>query len=131
MHGEYNHDTNDQNDYTDVHDATPKTHDDYKHSEKHHTAIDLHFLCLTILAFFMVELITKVAVMRGEFVQHKLEIFDAFVIIISFFVEVIPLFLESMVSLVVLEFVILLRLWRIVRVLNGRYNAWFVLLTLI
>ncbi|XP_057308502.1 voltage-gated hydrogen channel 1-like isoform X2 [Hydractinia symbiolongicarpus] len=76
----------------------------------------LHFTSLTILSFFMVEIITKIFAMGKEFLHHKFEIFDAVIVTVSFLLDV---FLSSGGLKDGVEFLILLRLWRITRIING------------
>ena len=78
----------------------------------------LHYMSLTILSIFMVELFFKLIALGKEFFHHKLEIFDAFVIISSFILDIISLVYEE--AFAALELLVLLRLWRIVRVVNGK-----------
>ncbi len=73
---------------------------------------------MSILSFFVLEVIVKIIVMPRIFLKHKLEILDAIVIILSFSLNVYLLFrkddLESVVGLFAL-----LRLWRIWEIING------------
>ena len=80
----------------------------------------LHYMSLTILSIFMVELIFKIGVLQKEFFHHKLEIFDAFVIVSSFALDIVSLVYEE--AFAALELLVLLRLWRIVRVVNGEFD---------
>ena len=79
----------------------------------------LHYMSLTILSIFMVELFFKLIALGKEFFHHKLEIFDAFVIVSSFILDIISLVYEE--AFAALELLVLLRLWRIVRVVNGKF----------
>ena len=59
----------------------------------------------------------KMGVFQKEFVHLKLEIFDGFVIVISFILDIVTLLFEE--AFVAMELIVLLRLWRIIRVING------------
>ena len=66
----------------------------------------------------MLELTFKLIALRMEFFHHKLEVFDAIVIVTSFILDIVVLVYEE--ELVALELLVILRLWRIVRVVNGK-----------
>ncbi|KAF7240837.1 Voltage-gated hydrogen channel 1 [Varanus komodoensis] len=76
-----------------------------------------HYLSLSILSLFLVELGFKLFVFRLEFFHHKFEVLDAVVIIISFVLDVVLLFREH--EFEALGLLILLRLWRVARIING------------
>ncbi|KAL4223640.1 Voltage-gated hydrogen channel 1 [Mactra antiquata] len=77
----------------------------------------LHYASISILGLFLIETIARVAIFRLEFFKHKLECFDAVVVIVSFVLDVIFRDKEGIESGVGL--LILLRLWRVTRILNG------------
>ncbi|KAK3576548.1 hypothetical protein CHS0354_011225 [Potamilus streckersoni] len=85
-----------------------------EHSEVPHI---LHYTSIGILGLFIIELIVRLYAVRLEFFRHKIEIFDAIIIIVSFVLDIVfrnatgP---ESGTGLL-----IVLRLWRVVRILNG------------
>ncbi|KAM4732975.1 voltage-gated hydrogen channel 1 isoform 1-T2 [Anableps anableps] len=76
-----------------------------------------HYLSLALLTFFMVELAGKLFVFRLEFFYHKFEVFDAVVVVISFVLDIVFIFHEDAFDGVGL--LILLRLWRVARIVNG------------
>ncbi|KAF1424986.1 Voltage-gated hydrogen channel 1, partial [Spheniscus humboldti] len=76
-----------------------------------------HYLSLSILTIFLVEVGFKVFVYRREFFHHKFEVLDGIVVIVSFILDVIVIFREHEFEAVGL--LILLRLWRVARVING------------
>ncbi|KAM4555913.1 voltage-gated hydrogen channel 1 [Odontesthes bonariensis] len=76
-----------------------------------------HYLSLAILTFFMVELSGKLFAYQMEFFQHKFEVFDGVVVVVSFVLDVVFLFHEDAFDGTGL--LILLRLWRVARIVNG------------
>ncbi|KAJ8286442.1 hypothetical protein GJAV_G00039300 [Gymnothorax javanicus] len=76
-----------------------------------------HYLSLSLLTFFMVELAGKLYAYRLEFFQHKFEVFDAVVVVVSFVLDIVYLSSEDAFDGVGL--LILLRLWRVARIING------------
>lgn len=65
----------------------------------------------------MVELVGKLYAYRMEFFEHKFEVFDAVVVVISFVLDIVFIFHEDVSDGVGL--LILLRLWRVARIING------------
>ena len=78
-------------------------------------------MSLAILTFFMMEIFFKIFVFRLEFFHHKFEILDAIVVVISFILDIVLLFREH--EFEALGLLILLRLWRVARIINGRSPA--------
>ncbi|XP_036591126.1 voltage-gated hydrogen channel 1-like [Trichosurus vulpecula] len=76
-----------------------------------------HSLSITILTFFMMEIALKLYVFHKEFFYHKFEILDVVVVIVSFALDVTILFKEH--DFEALGLLILLRLWRVARIMNG------------
>ncbi|XP_059202547.1 voltage-gated hydrogen channel 1 [Centropristis striata] len=76
-----------------------------------------HYLSLALLTFFMVELAGKLFAYRLEFFQHKFEVFDGVVVVLSFILDIVFIFHEDAFDGVGL--LILLRLWRVARIING------------
>lgn len=76
-----------------------------------------HYLSLALLTFFMVELFGKLYAYRLEFFQHKFEVFDGLVVMVSFVLDIVVLFLEEAFD--GMGLLILLRLWRVARIING------------
>lgn len=63
----------------------------------------------------------KVFVYGREFFHHKFEVLDGVVVIVSFILDLVLLFREHEFEAVGL--LILLRLWRVARIINGRRAA--------
>lgn len=76
-----------------------------------------HYLSLSILTIFLVEVGFKVFVYRWEFFHHKFEVLDGIVVIVSFILDIVLIFQEHEFEAVGL--LILLRLWRVARIING------------
>ncbi|NXV45347.1 HVCN1 protein, partial [Uria aalge] len=76
-----------------------------------------HYLSLSILTIFLVEVGFKVFVYRREFFHHKFEVLDGVVVVVSFILDIVLLFREHEFEAVGL--LILLRLWRVARIING------------
>ncbi|KAJ6656599.1 hypothetical protein lerEdw1_003486 [Lerista edwardsae] len=76
-----------------------------------------HYLSLSILTLFLVEVSFKLFVYRREFFHHKFEVLDAVVVIVSFVLDIVLLFREH--EFEALGLLILLRLWRVARIING------------
>lgn len=77
----------------------------------------LHYLSLALLTFFMGELVGKIYAYRAEFFHHKFEVFDGVIVVLSFVLDLVFLFREDAFDAVGL--LILLRLWRVARIING------------
>ncbi|NXV21223.1 HVCN1 protein, partial [Cepphus grylle] len=76
-----------------------------------------HYLSLSILTIFLVEVGFKVFVYRREFFHHKFEVLDGIVVVVSFVLDIVLIFREHEFEAVGL--LILLRLWRVARIING------------
>ena len=76
----------------------------------------LKYSGISILAVFLIEIIIKIVFATKEFFHSKLEIFDSFVVVISFVLD-ITFFNHDASS--AFELITLLRLWRIGRIING------------
>lgn len=76
-----------------------------------------HYLSLALLTFFMVELAGKLFAYRLEFFQHKFEVFDGLVVVVSFVLDIVFIFHEDAFD--GMGLLILLRLWRVARIING------------
>jgi len=85
---------------------------------KHHRAVhDLHHASIAILTAFMVELILKVVCCGPYyFWRQKFELFDAIVVTASWVLDLI--FQESAME-TALALLIILRLWRVIRIVNA------------
>ncbi|XP_015670934.1 voltage-gated hydrogen channel 1 [Protobothrops mucrosquamatus] len=77
----------------------------------------LHYLSLSILSLFLVEVSFKLFTYRLEFFHHKFEVLDALVVVVSFILDIVVLFQEHQFE--ALGLLILLRLWRVARIING------------
>nr|AMK01488.1 proton channel [Nicoletia phytophila] len=77
----------------------------------------LHYCSITILSIFIVEIFLKLYAFRQEFFKHRLEVFDAIIVIVSFALDIA--FRNSRDALSGVGLIIILRLWRVARVLNG------------
>ncbi|XP_053135739.1 voltage-gated hydrogen channel 1 [Hemicordylus capensis] len=77
----------------------------------------LHYLSLSIVSLFLVEVAFKLFAFRLEFFHHKFEVLDAVVVVISFVIDIVLLFREN--EFEALGLLILLRLWRVARIING------------
>ncbi|XP_006910091.1 voltage-gated hydrogen channel 1 [Pteropus alecto] len=76
-----------------------------------------HYISIAILTFFMMEVSFKIYAFRLEFLHHKFEILDAIVVVVSFILDIVLLFREH--EFEALGLLILLRLWRVARIING------------
>ncbi|XP_020779225.2 voltage-gated hydrogen channel 1 [Boleophthalmus pectinirostris] len=76
-----------------------------------------HYLSLALLTFFVVELMGKLFAYRLEFFQHKFEVFDGLVVVVSFVLDIVFIFREDAFD--AMGLLILLRLWRVARIING------------
>ncbi|CAN8016487.1 hypothetical protein HPB47_005622 [Ixodes persulcatus] len=77
----------------------------------------IHSVSIFILSLFLVEICAKLYAYRLRFFRHKLEVFDAIVVIVSFALDVAFRNPESAANGAGL--IIVLRLWRVARLLNG------------
>ncbi|XP_041747589.1 voltage-gated hydrogen channel 1 [Coregonus clupeaformis] len=77
-----------------------------------------HYLSLALLTFFMVELAGKLFAYQLEFFYHKFEVFDGLVVIVSFILDVVYTASEDAFN-ASMGLLILLRLWRVARIVNG------------
>ncbi|XP_072207144.1 voltage-gated hydrogen channel 1 [Excalfactoria chinensis] len=88
------------------------------HPDKYHIAPKVfHYLSLSILTIFLVEVGFKIYVYGREFFHHKFEVLDSIVVVVSFILDLVLLFREHEFEAVGL--LILLRLWRVARIING------------
>ncbi|XP_053862434.1 voltage-gated hydrogen channel 1 [Malaclemys terrapin pileata] len=88
------------------------------HPDKHEIAPKVfHYLSLSIVTLFLVEVGFKIFVYRLEFFHHKFEVLDGIVVVVSFIIDVVLLFREHEFQAAGL--LILLRLWRVARIING------------
>ncbi|XP_040587118.1 voltage-gated hydrogen channel 1 isoform X2 [Mesocricetus auratus] len=85
--------------------------------KKDYTVKAFHYMSFAILVFFMIEILFKIFVFRLEFFHHKFEILDTIVVVVSFVLDLILLFKKHQFE--ALGLLILLRLWRVARIING------------
>ncbi|XP_051973826.1 voltage-gated hydrogen channel 1-like isoform X2 [Xyrauchen texanus] len=85
----------------------------------HHRIVPqvFHYLSLALLTFFIVELSGKIYAYRLEFFQHKFEVFDGIVVVVSFILDIVYISKEDAFD--AMGLLILLRLWRLARIING------------
>ncbi|KAG8456118.1 hypothetical protein GDO86_002062 [Hymenochirus boettgeri] len=76
-----------------------------------------HYLSISVLTFFILEIAGKLYAFRLEFFHHKFEVFDAIIVVISFIIDIVYISREDIFNAVGL--LILLRLWRVARIVNG------------
>ncbi|XP_072103662.1 voltage-gated hydrogen channel 1 [Mobula birostris] len=76
-----------------------------------------HYLSITILTVFILELAAKLYAFRLEFFWHKFEVLDGVIVIISFILDIVYISREDAFD--GLGLLILLRLWRVARIING------------
>ncbi|XP_061115549.1 voltage-gated hydrogen channel 1-like [Conger conger] len=88
-----------------------------KSDEGHIAPQVFHYLSLSLLTFFIVELAAKVFAYQQEFFRHKFEVLDGVVVILSFVLDIVYISHEDAFDAVGL--LILLRLWRVARIING------------
>ncbi|XP_052799438.1 uncharacterized protein LOC128231058 [Mya arenaria] len=96
------------------------THVHHAHSIEEQIAHGLHKASISILGILCVEILVKIVCLGKELLHHKLECFDAFVVIASFVVDLV--FLGGLQDFEVQEFVLILAFmvpWRIIRVVNS------------
>lgn len=87
------------------------------HEDHHVVPHVLHYLSIVILSIFLVEIAAKLYAFRLEFFHHKLEVFDAIVVILSFSLDIA--FIDTVDVRNGTGLLIILRLWRVARILNG------------
>ncbi|KAK7073211.1 Voltage-gated hydrogen channel 1 [Halocaridina rubra] len=84
----------------------------------HHTASRvLHYLSLAVLSIFFLEIIFKIFTYEREFFSSKFEMFDAVVVIVALILDII--YLDETDAHSGFGFIIILRLWRLVRIQNA------------
>ncbi|CAB3992398.1 Voltage-gated hydrogen channel 1 [Paramuricea clavata] len=83
-----------------------------------HVGIEvLHYMSIVILGLFLVEIVVKLYAFGLDFFHHKLEVFDAIVVIVSFALDIA--YSGNMDAWDAVGLLVLLRLWRVVRIVNG------------
>ncbi|XP_032784499.1 voltage-gated hydrogen channel 1 [Daphnia magna] len=90
--------------------------------EAHYIVPDvLHSISIAILAMFLLETVIKIAAFGLSFLRMGWEIFDTVVILVTFVLDV--LMQHSHSSTNGLGLFIILRLWRVARILNGMVRS--------
>ncbi|XP_073247722.1 voltage-gated hydrogen channel 1-like [Porites lutea] len=88
--------------------------------ETHLARILLHFLGIFILGIFVLEVLLKFYSMGCEYyLKDKMEIFDAFIVLSAFTIEIVLSVLRARKAWKGFSFIIILRLWRIFRVVTN------------
>lgn len=100
--------------------------DGLQHSAEHDHPIEVdlahyfHYCSITILAILVVENMLKLFSSGKEYFENKLEVFDGFVVVASFIVDLV--FIKGLSAYKVQKFVVILAFlvpWRVVRVVNS------------
>ncbi len=78
----------------------------------------LHYISIGILSIFMVEICVKIFAFRLEFFKSKMEVLDAIIVVVSFALDIAFATNEGLTS--ALGLLIVFRLWRVTRILNGK-----------
>ena len=81
----------------------------------------IHYISIGIVSLFLIEIALKVFCLRLEFFKAKLDVFDAVVVIVAFALNIAFANNEGLQASVGL--VIALRLWRITKILNGKFQS--------
>lgn len=88
-----------------------KVHDEEAKEKIEH---GLHVTSIAILVIFLCELFLKLYVYRLRFFKKYCELFDGVVVVISFILDIIPT-----MGTTEAELIIIARLWRVARIVNG------------
>lgn len=105
---------------------TGRVGDDLRHSAEHDHPIEVdlahyfHYCSISILAILVVENMVKLFSSGKEYFENKLEVFDGFVVVASFIVDLV--FIKGLSAYKVQKFVVILAFlvpWRVVRVVNS------------
>lgn len=95
-------------------------HGAHHHSNKEIAEHTLHYCSLAILCLFLVEVICKIIAEGTHLLKHKAEVLDAFVVIISFTLDVVFSFVDvAQAAKDAAGLMVMLRLWRVTRLING------------
>ncbi|XP_069135621.1 voltage-gated hydrogen channel 1-like [Argopecten irradians] len=85
--------------------------------ENHIAPQILHYSSISILCLFVIEIIVRIYAYRLSFLKHKMEVFDAIIVTVSFVLDIVFRSHEGPESGIGL--LVVLRLWRVTRILNG------------
>ncbi|KAK6166319.1 hypothetical protein SNE40_023044 [Patella caerulea] len=80
----------------------------------------LHYISVAILTVLVIETFIKIFCTVPRFFKHKLEIFDAFIVVISLILDLV--YLDGFVNIDIGDFVVAVSFilpWRIIRILNS------------
>jgi hypothetical protein len=80
-------------------------------------ALVLHVASLFILTLFVVEIVLKLITFRLKYFTHRFEVFDGIIVFLSYILDWASLQEEE--AFEAASLVIILRLWRVVRIVNG------------
>lgn len=78
------------------------------------------FAGLSLLCIFLIEIFLRLYVYRLSFFKRKLELFDSAVVVVAFTLEIILLTVNE--ASFGSGIIIILRLWRLVRIVNGNQS---------
>jgi len=81
------------------------------------TAQALHYTTVGMLCMFVVEVFVRILALRCQFYRRRMELFDAVTVAVTFALAIVFAKDENVRSCAGL--LILLRLWRVARILNG------------
>ncbi|KAI6651035.1 hypothetical protein LOD99_5612 [Oopsacas minuta] len=84
----------------------------------------LSITSICILSIFFIEILIKIFAFGFRFFIHFFEVFDAVIITLSLMVDVVHLVFEENEFLILFELIIILRLWRIVRIITAAIAAY-------
>jgi len=77
----------------------------------------LHYTTIGMLCVFVIEVCTRMLALRRQFYRRRMELFDAVIVAVTFALAIVFANDEGVRSCTGL--LILLRLWRVARILNG------------
>jgi len=77
----------------------------------------LHYTTIGMLCMFVIEVCVRVLALRRQFYRRRMELFDAVIVVVTFALAIVFAKDDSVRSSAGL--LILLRLWRVAKILNG------------
>ncbi|CAG2109349.1 unnamed protein product [Medioppia subpectinata] len=87
------------------------------HKTAHSISEVLQYISIAILVIFTIEIVLKVFAFRCEFFKNPFELFDAIIVITSLGLDII--FSQNADMKRYISLMIVLRLWRVIRVVHG------------
>ncbi|XP_045592485.2 voltage-gated hydrogen channel 1 [Procambarus clarkii] len=90
-----------------------------EHTKDSPVPLVLHALSLALLVLFFLELLLKIFTFRMELLSHKAEVFDGLVVSVALCLDAV--YLHSHDAHSGLGLIIILRLWRVVRIQNAMF----------